>query len=143
MFRIGLANVIIVLVVIGNVFGQKQSFNTELLAHVPFNEESSDCWGFEKDGVRYAIIGNNSKTSVFSLEDPRNPILRHTTPGAKSIWRDIKSYNNHLYVTADQGQDGVAIIDMTGAPSSISHTFFKPTLTVGIDTNCNDAITYT
>ncbi len=113
---------------------QKTSFNTELLSHVPFSEESSDCWGFEKDGIHYAIIGNNSKTSVFSLEDPRNPILRHTTPGAKSIWRDIKSYNNHLYVTADQGQDGIAIIDMNGAPSNISHTFFRPTLTVGIDT---------
>ncbi len=134
MFRFKLIIGLFFCAMLVNLSAQTKSFNTELLAHVPFNEESSDCWGFEKEGIRYAIIGNNTKTSVFSLEDPRNPVLRHTTPGAKSIWRDIKSYNNHLYVTADQGQDGVAIIDMTGAPASISHTFFRPTLTVGIDT---------
>ncbi|MBK9734940.1 MAG: hypothetical protein IPO92_08230 [Saprospiraceae bacterium] len=116
-------------------FSQKRSFNSELLSSVPFTENSSDVWGFEKDGIKYAIIGNASKTSVFSLEDPKNPILRYQAPGATSIWRDIKSYNNHLYVTTDEGQDGLVIIDMNGAPSSISHSNFKPMLTVGNDSN--------
>lgn len=116
------------------LISQKKSFNTTLLSNITFGEESSDVWGFEKDGIKYAIIGNNTKTSVYSLENPVQPVLRHVAPGAKSIWRDIKSYNNHLYVTADQGTDGLVIIDMTGAPGSISHEYFRPQLTVGIDT---------
>ncbi len=113
--------------------GQKVSFNTVFHSQVSFNENSSDVWGFEKDGIKYAIIGTATKTNVYSLEDIKNPILRYTAPGAQSIWRDIKSYNNHLYVTTDQGTDGLVIIDMNGAPTNISHTNFKPELTVGIE----------
>lgn len=116
------------------ISAQKVSLNTELVSQVAFNENSSDIWGFENNGIKYAIIGNATKTSVFSLEDPYNPILRYVVPGASSIWRDIKSYNNHLYVTADQGQDGVVIIDMNGAPLNITHTNFRPELKVTLDT---------
>lgn len=119
---------------LANLNAQKRSFNTELLAHVPFSERSAGCWGFEKDGIKYAIIGNFSSTLVFSLEDPKNPKLRYSALGTNSIWREVKSYNDHVYVVTDQGQDGLTIIDMTKAPENISHTFFKPMLTVGNDT---------
>jgi choice-of-anchor B domain-containing protein len=119
---------------ISSTFGQGVSRNATLLSHVPFDENSSDIWGYEKDGLHYAVIGNATKTSVFSLEDPKSPILRHQAFGARSIWRDIKSYKNHIYVTTDQGQDGVVIIDMTLAPDTITHTFFKPDLIFGSDT---------
>lgn len=110
---------------------QGVSRNATLLSHVPFDQNSSDIWGYEKDGIHYAIIGNARKTSVFSLEDPKSPILRYEAPGAQSIWRDIKSYKNHLYVTTDQGADGVVIIDMTNAPEAITHIYFKPEITLG------------
>jgi hypothetical protein len=97
-------------------FFHQPAFNTQLLSHVPFGENSSDIWGMEKNGVKYAVIGNRTKVSIFSLEDPKKPVLRYEAPGDTSIWRDIKSYNNHLYVTADQGIGGVVIIDMTSAP---------------------------
>ncbi|MBK9566668.1 MAG: choice-of-anchor B family protein [Saprospiraceae bacterium] len=111
------------------------AFNTELLANVPFGENSSDIWGMKKNGINYAVIGNRTKVSVFSLEDPKKPKLRYEAPGDASIWRDIKSFNNHLYVTADEGTGGVVIIDMTQAPENISHTHFKPLLSVGPDVN--------
>jgi choice-of-anchor B domain-containing protein len=113
------------------IFAQGVARNTTLLSQVPFTENSSDIWGYEKDNIHYAIIGNARKTSVFSLEDPKAPILRHVAPGAQSIWRDIKSYKNHLYVTTDQGQDGVVIIDMTQAPATIDHIYFKPEVPLG------------
>ncbi len=114
-----------------NILGQGSALNAKLLSNVPFTEDCSDIWGYEKDGIRYAIIGNAKKTSVFSLEDPTKPILRHTVPGAQSVWRDIKSYKNHLYVTTDQGTDGLVIIDMAKAPDTIKHSYYKPELTVG------------
>lgn len=115
---------------------QKRSFNTTLLSSVGFgSENSNDTWGYVDDnGTQYAIIGNARNTRVFSLEDPTNPILRHTAPGAQSVWRDIKSFNKHLYVTTDQGTDGLVIIDMTKAPDTISHIYFQPLLTVGTTT---------
>lgn len=115
---------------------QKKSFNTTLLSSVSFgSENSNDIWGYvDGNGTKYAIIGNARNTRVFSLEDPENPVLRHTAPGAQSVWRDIKSYNNHLYVTTDQGTDGLVIIDMNKAPDTISHIYYKPELTVGVET---------
>jgi len=118
-----------------SVHAQKKSFNTELLAHVPFTERSAGCWGFEKDGIKYAIIGNFSTTLIFSLEDPKNPRLRYSASGTNSIWREIKSFKDHIYVVTDQGQDGLTIIDMSKAPETISHSFYKPVLTVGNDTH--------
>ena len=114
---------------------QNLSLNTELLSNVSFNENSSDIWGFTKDGVKYAIIGNISKASIFSLEDPQKPVLRYQALGDNSIWRDIKYYNDHLYITADQGVGGVVIIDMSKAPAIISQTNFKPLVTLGAEVN--------
>lgn len=117
-------------------YAQQVSFNTELISTVGFgNENSNDIWGFvDSSGIHYAIIGNFRNTRVFSLEDPKNPILRYTVPGAQSTWRDIKSYKNHLYVTTDQGTDGLIIIDMTFAPDSITHINYQPVITVGMTT---------
>lgn len=104
----------------------QDAVNAKLLSHVPFDVNSNDVWGFEKDGIQYAIIGNANKTSIFSLEDPEHPTLRYEAFGATSIWRDIKEYKNFLYVVADQGSDGIVIIDMNEAPENITHDFFKP-----------------
>lgn len=119
-----------------NSFSQKKSFNTSLLSTISFgSENSNDIWGYVDDqGLQYAVIGNARNTRVYSLEDPTNPRLRYTAPGAQSVWRDIKSYNKHLYVTTDQGTDGLVIIDMTKAPDTISHIFYQPQLTVGTQT---------
>ncbi|MFZ1703646.1 MAG: choice-of-anchor B family protein [Saprospiraceae bacterium] len=126
----------VVLLLSTGLYGQKKSFNTKVLSEVGFgSENSNDIWGYVDDtGVQYAVIGNARNTRVFSLENPKSPILRHTAPGAQSVWRDIKSYNKHLYVTTDQGTDGLVIIDMTKAPDTISHIFFQPLLTVGTAT---------
>ena len=117
------------------IIGQNESLNAKLLSKVQFQGDNSDVWGYQKDGINYAIIGNATKTSIFSLEDPINPILRHEANGAQSIWRDMKSYNNHIYVTTDQGQDGIVTIDMTNAPDTIMHTNFRPELVIGDITN--------
>jgi choice-of-anchor B domain-containing protein len=111
-------------------WGQGDSFNARLTAHLPNAENSSDIWGFEKDSVYYAVMGSFTKTQIYSLEDPANPLLLYEAEGTRSIWRDIKYYNNHLYVTADQGRDGILIIDVSGAPDNISHSFYKPDITI-------------
>ncbi|HLO53466.1 MAG TPA: choice-of-anchor B family protein [Saprospiraceae bacterium] len=115
--------------------GQETPLNTKLISHVPFNENSSGMWGYvDQNGLKYAVIGTASATRVFSLEDPANPIERFVAPGAVGIWREVRYYKNYIYVSTDQGADGLVIIDMTNAPENISYSFYKPEIPVGEET---------
>lgn len=121
----------------GQLWSQKKAFNTTLLSNVSFgSERGSGGWGYEDPDskIKYALIGTYGSTRIYSLEDPENPVLRHTASGAQGWWREMRSYNKHVYVSTDQGADGMVIIDMTKAPDTINHIFFQPTLTVGSTT---------
>ena len=112
-------------------FGQS-NLNIELVANVEVGEAGNDIWGFvDSNGLEYAIMGSSTATRIFSLEDPSNPNPRAVISGASSIWRDIKHYDNYLYVTTDEGNDGLLIIDMTNAPEVIEHKFWTPALDAG------------
>lgn len=116
------------------VIGQK-NFNIEVLAQVAHPIETNDIWGYvDDDGVEYAVIGTEQDCRIYSLSDPQNPELVTTISGATSIWRDFKSYGNYIYQITQRGDDGLTIIDMTMAPDSVSSILFKPSLTVGSNT---------
>lgn len=108
-----------------------QNTNIELLANVNQypNSGYNDVWGYvDSSGIEYAILGVRSGTAVYSLENPKAPVRRAFIPGATSIWRDMKSYAGFVYAVADQGSDGILIIDMRKAPQSITHQFYKPAI---------------
>ncbi len=109
----------------------QDNLNLELVANVELGEQGNDIWGYkDANGIEYAVIGSFTNTTIFSLEDPANPIERIKIPGEASTWRDMKSWNTHIYVTTDVGEDGLLIIDMTNAPSDISYKFWKPMLEI-------------
>lgn len=82
------------------------------------NSELSDIWGWaDGTGNEYAIVGINNGTSVVDVTDPANPIEVFYEPGMASIWRDIKTWNNHAYVTTE-AQNGLLIIDLSTLPSN-------------------------
>ncbi|MEL6123711.1 MAG: choice-of-anchor B family protein, partial [Bacteroidota bacterium] len=114
------------------VDGQNAPFRMELIANVPNSGDfANDVWGYvAPDGVEYAIIGSNREAVIYSLEDPTQPTVIAEVPGATSIWRDFKVYENYVYQTTDQGSDGVTIIDMAGAPDSISSILWQPEVNV-------------
>jgi choice-of-anchor B domain-containing protein len=117
-----------------NLLSQKpiENFNVELMAHVKIEADGNDCWGFvDEKGIEYAVIGSRVGTHIYSLENPRNPELRYTAYGARSVWRDIKYYKGFLYATADQDTFGLTIIDVRKAPDHISHTQWKPQIQIG------------
>ena len=114
-----------------SAYGQT-NINLELLSNVEVGEAGNDIWGYvDSNGIEYAIMGTQNATRIFSLEDKTNPIERAVIPGASSIWRDIKHFDEYLYVTTDQGQDGLLIVDMTQAPDLIEHKFWTPALDAG------------
>ncbi|MDF1695015.1 MAG: choice-of-anchor B family protein [Saprospiraceae bacterium] len=105
----------------------QEDFNLELISNVSVGERGNDVWGYvDSTGTEYAIMGSQTKTTIWSLEDPANPIVRAEINGPSGTWRDIKSYEDHLYVTSDQGSAGLLIIDMSGAPETITSQYWKP-----------------
>ena len=110
----------------------QQDFNIQLVGHVQYpDSEFSDVWGYvDGTGHEYAIIGATDGTLIYDLSDPTHPEERQFIPGASSIWRDFKSYGNYIYGIADQGKDGLLIIDMNRAPEEITWTFWNDSITV-------------
>ncbi|MCB0599806.1 MAG: choice-of-anchor B family protein [Saprospiraceae bacterium] len=119
---------------LANLDGQA-NFNIQLIGHVQYpDSEFSDIWGFTgQDGREYAIIGATGGTLIYDLSDPAHPEEVQFIPGANSIWRDFKSYGSYVYGIADQGKDGLLIIDMSGAPSAITWTFWNENIQVRDD----------
>lgn len=117
----------------------QEDFNMTLESKVILNEDGSDIWGYvDGNGIEYAVMGGRSNTYIWSLEDFRNPIERAVIPGGPSTWRDIKSWDDHLYVTNDGSPDGLLVIDMSKAPNDITYNYIKPEFSV--DNNSLDTL---
>jgi len=109
--------------------------NVSLISHIelPNGEDGNDVWGYtDENGLEYAIMGGASTTYIWSLEDHANPIQRAAIGGTTTIWRDMKVWEDHIYVTTDNTQnntnfDGLLIIDMSEAPDNITFEFQRDT----------------
>ena len=122
---------------------QQEDFNVSFLSNrqieYPLDISSqyhryADIWGYTaEDGTEYAILGTGIGTAIYNLTDPANPSLSALVPGVLSRWRDYKSFGHYLYGVADEGSDGLLIINMSQAPDSITWSFWKPSLTIGND----------
>ena len=100
--------------------------NLKRLSQIDEYNQYNDIWGYVgKDGLEYAILGTTTGTAIYSLKDPKNPKRDTFIQGNTSIWRDMKSYKNHIYVTADQGNQGVLIINMAEAPNKITYKYSR------------------
>ncbi len=101
--------------------------NMTLLSNVDYQENCNDIWGYvAPDGTEYAILGTTQATAILDLSDPENPVEVAYIPGANSTWRDMKQWGEFVYVTTDVGQDGLLVVDMSGAPDTITHYFWQP-----------------
>lgn len=81
---------------------------------------ANDLWGWTdpETGREYAIMGRADATTFIDLGDPSNPVYLGELPlteGAMvNMWRDIKVYDNHAYIVADNaGEHGVQVFDLT------------------------------
>jgi len=86
------------------------------------DSDLSDIWGWEKDGREYAIVGKQYGISVVDVTAGEIAEELYSIPGSFSVWRDIKTYNNHAYIVDDQAGEGLIIIDLNDAPNSFTHT---------------------
>lgn len=105
--------------------------NMTLLDSKDYSQDLNDIWGWvdPDDSTEYALVGTVTGTSVVSLADPQNIVEVAFFPGDNSTWRDIKTWGHFAYVTADNGNnDGLLVIDLSGAPANITASFYAPNL---------------
>ncbi|MGB0896412.1 MAG: choice-of-anchor B family protein, partial [Flavobacteriaceae bacterium] len=82
------------------------------------NEDGSDIWGWTDslDGSEYALMTFEDKTCFINITDPVNPVylgFLNTNAGV-NYWRDVKVYQNHAYIVADNvGTHGMQVFDLT------------------------------
>ncbi len=124
--------------------GSVQSFNCEnvdLQSFLPISDiggergiDLNDIWGWTdpQTGTEYALVGRTDGTAFVDVSDPTNPVYVGElllTEGARiNSWRDVKVYENHAYVVADNaGEHGMQIFDLTRlrevSPSEMPKTF--------------------
>jgi len=82
----------------------------------------NDLWGYvDGSGNEYAILGSLQKVHFIDVSNPSSPVEVATIiPGASSIWRDFKTYGNYAYGVADQGSEGLLVMDLSNLPASAS-----------------------
>jgi choice-of-anchor B domain-containing protein len=81
------------------------------------NGNTNDVWGWVSpvSGKEFAILGCAELTSFIDVTDPVNPILVGTLPthSVGSLWRDVESRGNWLYVVSEAQGHGLQIFDLT------------------------------
>ncbi len=94
----------------------------KLQKRVPLDDmggtRGNDIWGWTDpdNSDEYALVGMTNGTAFVRITDPENPVIvgRLPTNTINASWRDIKVYNNHAYIVADNaGAHGVQIFDLT------------------------------
>ena len=78
---------------------------------------TNDVWGWTdpSNGREYAHAGTRSGTGMVDVTDPAAPILlgKLLTASGNSTWRDIKVYNNHVFVVSESSGHGMQVFDLT------------------------------
>jgi choice-of-anchor B domain-containing protein len=89
----------------------------------------NDVWGWvdPESGAEYALMGLSNGTAFVEVSEPEQPVFigrlpTHTVP---STWRDIKVYQDHAYVVADNaGAHGMQVFDLSRLRDAVAPQIF-------------------
>ena len=106
----------------GGAAGSFSCSGISLLQRIPLEQMDgtlgNDVWGWfdVQSGKEYALMGMTNGTAFVDITDPENPLFigRLATQSTESTWRDMKVYENHAYIVADNaGAHGMQVFDLT------------------------------
>lgn len=110
--------------------GSQAQLNIDFVGQLNYqtlrNSNLSNLWGYTDEfGNEYALMGvcgtnaqNPGGISVVSLADPTDPQEIFFFPGPPSIWREIKVWGDHAYVTTEAEDGELVIVDLSPLPQS-------------------------
>jgi len=98
--------------------------NLSSLGNLSYGSGLNDIWGYvDTANNEYAIVGLIDSVSIVDVTDPANPTKLFSIAGPTSVWRDMKTWNDHAYVVHDAITSGtpmgLLIIDLSNLPVSI------------------------
>ena len=93
----------------------------------------NDIWGWfdTLTGNEYALMGMENGTAFVDVTNPESPVFlgRLPTETSNSPWRDIKVYQNHASIVADNvGAHGMQVFDLTRLRGVLAPQTFVPDL---------------
>ncbi len=96
--------------------------NMTQLGHYAVQDSHSvslnDIWGYvDGSGNEYALIGTTDGVSIVDVTTPSSPVEVFWKSGLNSVWRDLKTWNNHAYVTTE-APEGLLILDLSSLPNA-------------------------
>ncbi len=101
--------------------------SVDLLSFLPVAEmganrgmTTNDVWGWTDPdtGREIVLVGMSDQTAFVDVSNPGSPVYLARLPltdGANpSVWRDMKVYQDHMYVVSDgSGEHGMQVFDLT------------------------------
>ena len=105
--------------------------------------QGNDVWGWfdAQTGKEYALMGLTNGTAFVDISDPESPVtLGHLpTQTVASNWRDIKVYQDHAYIVADNaGPHGMQVFDLTRLRGLMTPQTFSADVVYGDFTNAHN-----
>lgn len=100
----------------------QSSKNINLLSNLTYptsRGDANDIWGIKIGNNEYALVGLQTGVSIVDVTNPTNPVEVFFTPGANSIWRDLKTWDNHVFIT-NETSGGLMIIDLNALPGTLT-----------------------
>ncbi|MEQ1733238.1 MAG: choice-of-anchor B family protein [Bacteroidia bacterium] len=82
-------------------------------------------------GNEYALVGWEQGLEIVNVTNPALPVRDTNIVGPVSIWREVKVYKKHAYVTTEGG-GGLQIIDLSALPNyrGIRSKFIQPFIAI-------------
>ena len=107
--------------------GNYPCHNYDLMSSIPISTlanssgtpEGSDIWGWTDPltSKEYALVCTTNSTAFVDITDPINPVFLgrlDSENGKTNTWRDVKIYEDHAYIVADEvGNHGMQVFDLT------------------------------
>ena len=79
-------------------------------------ESGNDCWGWTdpSSGKEYALMGLDNGTAIVDISIPTAPLYLGKIPTAtvSSSWRDLKVYDNHVFIVSEAAGHGMQVFDL-------------------------------
>lgn len=89
----------------------------DLVGGQHFFADGSDIWGWEdpETGEEYALMGLSTGTAFLRLHEDSPPAMIGylATATSQSSWRDLKVYQNHVFIVSEARGHGLQVFDLT------------------------------
>ena len=105
---------------VGGMAGDFPCRRVDLLSAVPVADmganQANDIWGWTDPatGREYALVGLVNGVGFVDVGDPEMPLVvgRLPTRTVVSSWRDLKVYDDHLFVVSEAPDHGLQVFDL-------------------------------